>query len=86
MTGKTVSNENLDEWIQFVEDRSVSEMRYPIISDKLHRLGWRLKVTWKEGIRRTIKWYEENPGFWPLIANRKEENLTAAVVGSAKAD
>lgn len=86
MTGKNVSNENLDEWIQFVEDRSVSEMRYPIISDKLHRLGWRLKVTWKEGIRRTIKWYEENPGFWPLIANRKEENLTAAVVGSAKAD
>lgn len=80
---KNVSNEQLDDWIEFVEDRCVmnlnkyhiyeelfvslvikfkidfflsrpvSEMRYPMISDKLHRLGWKSKVTWKEGIRRT---------------------------------
>lgn len=82
---KNVSNEQLDDWIEFVEDRCVmnlneqshhiyeklfvslvikfkidffvsrpvSEMRYPMISDKLHRLGWKSKVMWKEGIRRT---------------------------------
>ncbi|KAA0712677.1 dTDP-D-glucose 4,6-dehydratase [Triplophysa tibetana] len=86
MTVKNVSNEQLDDWIEFVEDRPVREMRYPMTSDKLHSLGWKPKVSWKEGIRRTIKWHEENPEFWPLIPNRKEENLTPAVdiIGSAK--
>ncbi|XP_051569082.1 dTDP-D-glucose 4,6-dehydratase-like [Myxocyprinus asiaticus] len=78
MKVKNVSHDEVDDWIEFVEDRPVSELRYPMTSDKLHRLGWRPKVTWKEGIRRTIKWYEENPQHWPLIAE-KHEHLTAAV-------
>ncbi|XP_016105480.1 dTDP-D-glucose 4,6-dehydratase-like isoform X3 [Sinocyclocheilus grahami] len=51
---KDVPEEALVDWIEFVEDRPVTELRYPMISDKLHKLGWRPKVTWKEGIRRTM--------------------------------
>ncbi|XP_016105495.1 dTDP-D-glucose 4,6-dehydratase-like [Sinocyclocheilus grahami] len=71
---KDVPEEALVDWIEFVEDRPVTELRYPMISDKLHKLGWRPKVTWKEGIRRTIQWYEENPNYWPSISENEEES------------
>ncbi|KTG03546.1 hypothetical protein cypCar_00031281, partial [Cyprinus carpio] len=74
MKVKDVSEEALEDWMEFVEDRPVTELRYPMISDKLHRLGWRPRVTWKEGIRRTIQWYEENPNYWPLISENEEES------------
>lgn len=28
-------------------------MRYPMKSEKIHGLGWRPKVPWKEGIKKT---------------------------------
>ncbi|XP_016402972.1 dTDP-D-glucose 4,6-dehydratase-like, partial [Sinocyclocheilus rhinocerous] len=74
MKVKDVSEEVLEDWMEFVEDRPVTELRYPMISDKLHKLGWRPKVTWKEGIRRTIQWYEENPNYWPSIRENGEES------------
>ncbi|MGN7613857.1 epimerase, partial [Magnetococcales bacterium HHB-1] len=33
--------------------------------DKLHqRLGWKPEVSWKEGLKRTIDWYRDNPEWW----------------------
>ncbi|XP_026874206.2 dTDP-D-glucose 4,6-dehydratase isoform X2 [Electrophorus electricus] len=63
---KNTSNIELDDWLLFVEDRPVSDLRYPLNSDKMHKLGWKPKVPWKEGIRKTIKWYEENTCYWPV--------------------
>uniref|UniRef100_A0AAY4DNN8 dTDP-D-glucose 4,6-dehydratase n=1 Tax=Denticeps clupeoides TaxID=299321 RepID=A0AAY4DNN8_9TELE len=37
---------------------------------KLHRLGWKPRVSWKEGIWKTIRWYEENPHVWPTSTLR----------------
>ncbi|XP_056099874.1 dTDP-D-glucose 4,6-dehydratase-like isoform X2 [Rhinichthys klamathensis goyatoka] len=54
MKVKNVSCDALDDWMEFVEDRPVTELRYPMRSEKLRRLGWRPRVTWKEGIRRTM--------------------------------
>lgn len=71
MTVKSVSAESLDDWLEFVEDRPVTELRYPMNSAKLHRLGWRPKVAWTEGIRRTVQWYEENPNYWPIISENQ---------------
>uniref|UniRef100_A0A4W5PID6 TDP-glucose 4,6-dehydratase n=1 Tax=Hucho hucho TaxID=62062 RepID=A0A4W5PID6_9TELE len=34
---------------------------------KLWRLGWKPAVSWAEGIIRTVKWYQENPEFWPDV-------------------
>ena len=36
-----------------VTSRPRVDLRYPISSEKLQRLGWRAQVTWAEGIRRT---------------------------------
>ncbi|XP_076872041.1 dTDP-D-glucose 4,6-dehydratase [Brachyhypopomus gauderio] len=74
---KNASNNDLDGWLLFVEDRPVSDLRYPLNSDKIHKLGWTPAVPWKEGIRRTIKWYEENLSYWPVVAATDGETSRA---------
>ncbi|KAF7711305.1 dTDP-D-glucose 4,6-dehydratase-like [Silurus meridionalis] len=60
----------LDDWLLYVDDRPVSDLRYPMISDKMHKLGWKPKIPWEEGIRMTIKWYEENKSHWPAVTEK----------------
>ncbi|KAJ8252924.1 hypothetical protein GJAV_G00207070 [Gymnothorax javanicus] len=55
---------DIDGWIEFVEDRPCQDLGYPLISDKIQALGWRPRVSWEEGIRKTIDWYKENPHYW----------------------
>ncbi|KAJ8400907.1 hypothetical protein AAFF_G00392610 [Aldrovandia affinis] len=55
---------DIDDWMQFVEDRPCQDQGYPLISHKMHGLGWRPRVSWEEGIRTTIQWYKENPHHW----------------------
>ncbi|OCT95465.1 hypothetical protein XELAEV_18013151mg [Xenopus laevis] len=49
---------------QEVEFWPVNDLRYPMKSEKMHSLGWRPKVHWKEGIQRTIEWYKDNFHNW----------------------
>jgi len=50
--------------ITFVEDRPGHDRRYAIDSSKLEReLGWTPRESFDTGIRRTIEWYIENPGW-----------------------
>jgi dTDP-glucose 4,6-dehydratase len=50
--------------IRFVKDRLGHDRRYAIDPSKAEReLDWRPLETWESGIRKTIKWYEEN-GEW----------------------
>ncbi|XP_060775110.1 dTDP-D-glucose 4,6-dehydratase-like isoform X2 [Neoarius graeffei] len=67
MMVKNASNDELDDRLQYVDDRPVSDLRYPMFSDKMNKLGWKPRVPWEEGIRRTIKWYEENKNYWPVV-------------------
>ena len=47
--------------ITYVEDRAGHDLRYAIDSDKLMReLGWEPKMSFEEGLRRTVKWYLAN--------------------------
>jgi dTDP-glucose 4,6-dehydratase len=47
--------------IRFVKDRPGHDRRYAIDPSKVEReLGWLPVETWESGIRKTIKWYEEN--------------------------
>ncbi|KAI1899163.1 hypothetical protein AGOR_G00058720 [Albula goreensis] len=55
---------DVDNWLEFVEDRPCQDLGYPLVSHKLHGLGWRPRVSWEDGIRRTIDWYKENPHYW----------------------
>jgi dTDP-glucose 4,6-dehydratase len=45
----------LEEKIEFVEDRAFNDLRYAIDSSKLEALGWRPKVDWESGIQQTSK-------------------------------
>lgn len=58
--------------IEFVEDRPGHDLRYSLDSTKIRKeLGWRPKHSFKEGIRRTVKWYLENEQWWKPLANEK---------------
>jgi dTDP-glucose 4,6-dehydratase len=49
-----------------VEDRPGHDLRYAIDASKLREdLGWVPAITdFRDGLRSTIKWYEENEGWW----------------------
>lgn len=48
-------------YIQYVEDRKGHDFRYDIDSSKMRdEFGWKPKVTFEEGIDRTINWYRNN--------------------------
>ena len=50
-----------DSLIQYVKDRLGHDRRYALDSSKIRReLGWSPTVSFKEGIRRTIEWYQAN--------------------------
>lgn len=48
---------NPEEKIKHVRDRAFNDRRYYICDRKLAELGWREKVPWEEGLRRTVEWY-----------------------------
>lgn len=43
--------------IEHVRDRAFNDSRYFIGSEKLEALGWAPKVSWAEGLAKTISWY-----------------------------
>jgi dTDP-glucose 4,6-dehydratase len=50
---------------KFVTDRPGHDRRYAIDYSKLNReLGYEPSVTFEEGLRKTIDWYQKNPGWW----------------------
>ncbi|XP_071320656.1 dTDP-D-glucose 4,6-dehydratase-like isoform X2 [Trachinotus anak] len=61
---KSVPDSEVNDWLEFVPDRPRVDLRYPIKCEKLQQLGWRAEVSWAEGIRQTVKWYQDNPDFW----------------------
>jgi dTDP-glucose 4,6-dehydratase len=48
--------------IRFVRDRPGHDRRYAMDSTKIEQeLGWKAQVPFEEGLRETIRWYENNP-------------------------
>ena len=55
-------SENL---IEFVEDRPGHDFRYSMDSSKIRsELGWKNKVSFDEGLEKTVKWYLSNNEWW----------------------
>jgi len=61
-------DENL---IEFVEDRPGHDFRYSLDSSKIRELGWRPRVSFEEGIRRTVEWYLQNKLWWEKLIDEK---------------
>ncbi len=49
--------------IRFADDRPGHDRRYSLDSGKIRELGWEPTVSFEQGIRRTITWYQENDGW-----------------------
>ncbi len=48
--------------IEFVEDRPGHDLRYSLDSTKIHdQLGWKIKTTFDDGLKKTVRWYLDNP-------------------------
>lgn len=56
----------------YVEDRKGHDMRYAMDHSKItDKLGWKPSVTFEEGIRKTVLWYEENKEWWQRIISKE---------------
>jgi dTDP-glucose 4,6-dehydratase len=47
--------------VTFVPDRPGHDLRYGMVSERLHELGWRPAVPFDEGLARTVEWYRAHP-------------------------
>ena len=58
---KTNVNFSSEKLIKFVKDRPGHDKRYAIDASKIiNELGWKPKVTFSEGLSKTIDWYLKN--------------------------
>ncbi len=66
------ANGSYRELVLFVEDRPGHDQRYAIDCSKIEReLGWRPTETFETGLRKTVRWYLENPAWWQAIRSGK---------------
>jgi dTDP-glucose 4,6-dehydratase len=56
-----------DNLIQPVLDRPGHDRRYALDSTKARGLGWTPEVSFRDGIARTVRWYEERRDWWGPI-------------------
>ncbi len=67
--------------ITFVTDRPGHDGRYAIDAGKIKRdLGWSPRETFESGLRKTVRWYLDNPAWWGRIRSGvyRGERLGAA--------
>lgn len=63
-----INGKGFKELITFVKDRPGHDARYAIDASKIQReLGWTPQETFKSGIRKTVQWYLDNPGWWQRV-------------------
>lgn len=58
--------------IRHVEDRPGHDPRYPLSGERIAALGWSPQIEWEQGLRQTIRWYVENPGWVKASIKRGE--------------
>lgn len=54
-------------YLEVVGDRLKNDAGYDVNSDKISALGWAPRVGFKEGLRRTVDWYLQNPIHWGSV-------------------
>jgi dTDP-glucose 4,6-dehydratase len=60
-----------EELIKFGQSRPGEDIRYSLDSTKIRReLDWKPKVTFEEGIKRTIEWYQTNKEWGANTSNK----------------
>ena len=66
-----------DEMIEYVEDRKGHDFRYAIDFSKIKdELGWFPKISFDDGLRKTIEWYKNNEDWWKPLKEKVIKNVT----------
>jgi len=52
------------EMIELVKDRPGHDFRYSLNNRKIRKLGWKPEVSFREGLIKTIRWYQKNDAWW----------------------
>lgn len=70
--------------ITYVEDRLGHDRRYAIDPSKAEsELGWSPKITWEDGLAKTIKWYADNQEWVAHIRNGAYRDYYRTMYGAA---
>lgn len=60
--------------IEYVEDRAGHDRRYAVDFSKLHdELGWEPSVDLREGLEKTIDWYQTNEDWWRQLKEASKD-------------
>ncbi len=51
-------------WIEFVKDRPGHDIRYSVDSSRIRSLGWRPRVGFEAGLKKTVEWYKTHRDWW----------------------
>ncbi len=71
-----------EDLITYVKDRPGHDMRYAIDPTKIkEELGWEPQTYFADGIKKTVKWYLENRGWWEHIINGEYKNYYDTMYG-----
>ena len=61
--------------VSFVKDRPGHDLRYALNSNKIRsKLNWSNSVNIKDGLLKTLNWYENNKNFYKMIKNKQFKN------------
>ncbi|MEA3494394.1 MAG: dTDP-glucose 4,6-dehydratase [Candidatus Margulisiibacteriota bacterium] len=62
-----------EEMIEPVKDRPGHDRRYSIDCSKTKKLGWKPKMAFEDGMKKTIEWYKEHREWWEKIKEKEKD-------------
>ena len=71
--------------VRHVKDRPGHDRRYALDSTKIRRrLGWEPQRSFEQGLKDTVRWYRDNPGWWQPIKSGDFKREYLARYGALK--
>ncbi|KAF7725659.1 hypothetical protein EC973_009466 [Apophysomyces ossiformis] len=55
---------NVDDYLEFSQDRAFNDKRYAVDCSKLEKLGWQPRMEFDQGLLKTIEWYRNCTDEW----------------------
>ena len=60
-----------ERFLKFVEDRPGHDYRYSLDCSKIKReIGWKPEMSFENGIKKTVEWYQKNEHWWKPLKNK----------------